>query len=149
MKPEEFDISVRSITELPRLSTIHRWEMMRHSDASPIESAVSVAFDDTPRNDSVALRIGVRYTAMRGAVMRPLLTYFIRVEFNVTDLTHRALVTDNAVYLATGLLPVMLSVSIGALRGMLAIRTAGTFLASHPLPMLSVSDLLRHLAPAS
>lgn len=149
MKPEEFNISVRSITELPRLSTIHRWEMMRHSEASPIESAISVAFDDNHRDDSVALRIGVRYTAMRGAVMRPLLTYFIRVEFAVNDISHHTLMTDNAVYLATGMLPVMLGVSIGALRGMLAIRTAGTFLASHPLPMLSVPDLLRHLAPAS
>ena len=122
---------------------------MRHTASSPIESAVTVAFDEQHAPDTVALRVGVRYTAMRGAVRRPLLTYFIKVEFAVSGLSHKALVTDSAVYLATGLLPLMLNVSIGALRGMLALRTAGTFLSRHPLPVLSTADLLRHIAPAS
>ena len=150
MKPEEFDISIRSISELQQLNVIHRWEMMRHTDSSPVESAVTVAFDEPDgSDDTVALRLGVRYTAMRGDVMRPLLTYFIRVEFAISGVTHRALVTDSAVYLATGLLSVMLNVSIGALRGMLAIRTSGTFLSRHPLPMLSVADLLASLTASA
>lgn len=147
MKHDESDIRLISIAELPRLSAIHRWELLRHPADAPVESAVSVAFDpgDETVPNRVALRLGVRYMSMRGPVMRPLLNYFIRLEFEIADLDHRALLTDTSVYLATGLLPLMLNIGVGALRGMLALRVAGTSLARHPLPILSMARLLESI----
>lgn len=148
MEPEEFDIQIRSIEELPKHSALHRWELLRHPADCPVECTVSVGFDSPTANDCVAMRLTVRYTSMRGGIMRPLLTYSIRVNYGIMDLKHRAMVTDNAVYLAQGLLPLMLSIGIGALRGMVALRTSGTALAGHPLPVLSIPTLLKHLQPA-
>lgn len=39
----------------------------------------------------------------------------------------------------------MLSVSVGALRGMLALRTANTFLANFPLPLLDLTEIMDHM----
>ena len=38
-----------------------------------------------------------------------------------------------------------LSVSVGALRGMLALRTANTFLANFPLPLLDLTEIMDHM----
>ncbi|MCF0213364.1 MAG: hypothetical protein HUK13_02785, partial [Muribaculaceae bacterium] len=55
---------------------------------------------------------------------------------------HKAMVTETSVYLPPELLGTMMSVGIGALRGMVALKTVDTPLAAHPLPIYAVSDLI-------
>lgn len=143
----EFDINITSISENNALSRIHRWEIARYNGAR-VETRLTAAFD-TAGHDRVRLRLGANYIALRGIIARPLLEYVADFEFIVENASHSVMVTENAVYIPPKMLATMLSIGIGALRGMLAVRTRGTFLARHPLPMLSIGDLLQNLQGAS
>lgn len=140
------DITISRISENSKLTTIHRWEIARYK-GSKIETKLTAAFD--MHGDKINLRLGATYWAIRGIIARPLLRYVIDVEFNVDDADHQVMVTENAVYIPPELLGVMLSLGIGALRGMLALRTANTFLANYPLPVMSTAELLQNLQGAS
>lgn len=136
------EITISRITENSKLSSIHRWEIARYK-GSKVETKLTANFD--MRDGKVKLQLGAAYWAIRGIIARPLLRYFIDIDFEVADVEHRVMVTETAVYIPPELLGVMLSLGIGALRGMLAIRTANTFLADYPLPVMSTADLLQNL----
>ena len=58
------------------------------------------------------------------------------------------MVTPTAVYVPQKLLGLLLSVSVGALRGMVARCTSGTFLEKYPLPVFDISELLKNIRGA-
>ena len=135
------DLKLVSIEEVRDRSAIHRWELLRY-DGSPIDIKIVTGFEESDEKNVLSMLLGVRYTAMREDLRRPLLTYFIRVKAQVNDIVHKALVTDSSVYLPPDLLATLMGVGIGALRGMVALKTVDTPLAEHPLPLYAVSDLI-------
>ncbi|MCF0219749.1 MAG: hypothetical protein HUK14_08200 [Muribaculaceae bacterium] len=135
------DIKLVSIEEVRDRSSIHRWELLRY-DGSPIDIKIVTGFEECAEKNMLSMILGVRYTAMREDLRRPLLTYFIRLKARVNDIVHKALVTESSVYLPPDLLATLMGVGIGALRGMVALKTVDTPLAEHPLPIYAVSDLI-------
>lgn len=135
-----------SINEDKRLTRINRWEMARY-DGSEVEMTLTAAFDSAG-HDRLAVTLGAKCRAIRGAIARPLMDYFIRVVFDVADAGERVMVTPNAVYIPPRILGVIMGVGVGALRGMMAARTAGTRLAARPLPVFSLEKLLASMGGA-
>lgn len=75
-----------------------------------------------------------------------ILDYNIRVYFEIEPFD--SLRTDDGkdIALPPSLMTLMYGVAIGALRGMLAQRLAGTMLEAYPLPLVNISELVsRHL----
>jgi len=81
-------------------------------------------------------------------VRRPLLDFAVATEFEVDNFDRHfahALDRDRMVDLPPSVLTLMLGVSIGALRGMIAQRTKGTPLESSPLPLINITSLVSRL----
>lgn len=142
------DIQVSSVRELRRLCEVHRWELLIF-DNSPVDIEISVDFVRTP-DRSLRLQIGAHYTYLRAQVMRPLLDYVTEVVFRIPDLDDIADITDSGEMLIDPeALAMMMGIGLGALRGMVALRTEGSALEKRPIPIMSIAELITQLAPAA
>lgn len=134
------------IREIRSASPLSRLALLRYSGEG-VTVRLSAAFsrpDAVPHR--VSLRLGARYTVIHRMMERTLLDYEIEVVFALTDETVCDLDVDNDfVTLEPWMARLMLSVGIGALRGMLAVRTAGTMLTHFPLPLMSLDALIEAL----
>ena len=84
---------------------------------------------------------------MRGMIRRPLLSYAAEAVFEIPGLAEYAMgiPSGDRVELPPAVMTLMLGVGIGAIRGLIAQRTAGTVLESRPLPLINVSGLVSRL----
>lgn len=140
MKDSEYNIRIANVRELPDATSISRWEIMRYSGGE-ISVTLKSKFTGGVEEDIVALRLEVIYSYMRGMMRHRLLRYSIAVDFEVPDAGAFS-IDDTGMDIPPRLMTLMYSSAIGAMRGMLALRTAGTFLKDYPLPLINISALV-------
>ncbi|MCM1111035.1 MAG: hypothetical protein NC336_07505 [Clostridium sp.] len=143
MKDDKLNIRLARMTELTDQSELHRWELLRYSGGE-VHVGLDLKLQRRSR-DIVALTVAAHYTTVRSLVRRPLLDLAVESLFTVDGLSEVADFSGGEAVLPAGLLSAMLSVAIGGLRGMIALRTADTFLANYPLPIYDLRTLLPHL----
>lgn len=150
----EIGIKVCDIHEDRSLSKIYRWEMMlMHQSVKPeIDVDLLVSFVTPENSDVVRLRIGALFTGLRGQIRRRLMDYYIDADFKVDTLEYadiRKADEFQDIMFSSESLRLMLSITLGALRGMVALRTAGTLLADYPLPIYDLDVLTEKLVVSS
>lgn len=141
---DEFDIRLIDISEVKRASVIHHWETMCY-EGGKVNVALSASFNMCRESSEAIITVGVHYTTLRSQVIRKLMDYAVRARFEISDIKGLVDIEYGDILLPPGLLHLMLSVSVGALRGMLALRTANTFLANFPLPLLDLTEIMDHM----
>lgn len=143
MENQELEIQIISVAE--NRSELYRWEIMRHDGVAPVEVALTTDFHVDPETRHVTLELGVHYTSVRAQVMRRLMDHVMSVCFAVRPIggpqTPSLMVTPEIIRMILG-------VALGASRGMIALRTAGTFLARHPLPLYDLRTLVDNILGA-
>ena len=87
-------------------------------------------------------RSGVRYIRHRNFIGQELLFYRIAVVYKIEKLGDFVKLENSQVTVDTRLLALLLSISIGSMRGMLALRTQNTVFKNYPLPLINVSEIL-------
>lgn len=144
-RKRDMEIDVVAVAEDASRTSVHRWEIARYS-GSPVVLTLTAAFDlPTEGRGDIMLTVVARYSASRSGLARPLISCAVKIVFKVADAPHCVMVTPDAVYLPPDLLGSMMGIGIGALRGMLALKSAGTFLSSHPLPVMSMGELISNM----
>ena len=93
--------------------------------------------------------VGVSYITTYRLMQERLLQYTVAAVFEFDDCEGHVSVGGDSCMINTSTMVMMLGVTIGSLRGMLALRTAGTFLKNHPLPIINISELVSRLAYGS
>lgn len=78
-----------------------------------------------------------------------LLTYEIKSTFEVGEMEAVVCVRDYSVSVAPELLSILVGVSIGTLRGMLVLKSADSFFANYPLPIINITELIASLQTAN
>lgn len=147
MKQEELDIRLVSLRESKENTKLHRWEFMRY-EGGTVDVELSTGFRINRRHHTVTLILGAHYTTLRSQIVRRLLDYVVEAEFEVSDLESVIEEESGEVLLTTDMLAMMLSVGVGAMRGMIALRTANTFLVHYPLPVYNVGMLIDNIVAA-
>lgn len=141
----EINIRISKVLELKERNSINRWEMMR-CNGSGISVSLQSRFEEVEGIHSVALTVGTRYFGTRSQMRHDILDYNIRVYFEIESFDSLRTGSGNDISLPPSLMTLMYGVAIGALRGMLAQRLAGTMLEAYPLPLVNISELVsRHL----
>lgn len=141
VKASEVHITINGIRELKARNVYHRWVSLRHTGL-PVWVSISADFSANRSKNVCVMTLGAHYRTLRSQIMRDLLDYFIEVTFDVDDLGTLIDEADGEMLVPKGLLSLMLGIGIGALRGMLALRTSGTFLVHYPLPIISIADMI-------
>ncbi len=121
--------------------------MMRY-DGAPVEVNLTTSFNKIAASGIVTLRLGVHYTTMRSQIVRKLLDYVIEADFEISGQDFDAEMSDEDMIVPADLLALMLGISIGAARGMIALRTQRTFLRHYPLPVYNLDTLIDNILVA-
>lgn len=140
VKDMEYNIRIANVSEVPSGISLSRWEIRRYAGGE-ITVGLTSRFTGHADRRVVTLVIGASYTCMRHMMRHRLLDYTIAVDFEL-DRFDEILIEEGGMSVPPRLMALMYSVAIGALRGMLAMRTAGTFLSDYPLPLINVSALV-------
>lgn len=88
-------------------------------------------------NDSFGLNFGVRYE-IHGEVVLESTYSFV---FEVKNLKDFIAFNDDSSITVNHIMPHLLSVVVGTMRGILVVKTAGTNFAKYPLPMIDINNL--------
>ena len=137
MKATELDIKLLRIEE--DSTHFYRWELMRY-EATPVDVSLTSDFSYRAGRRLVSLRLTARYTTFRNQMNRRLLDYVVNSEFEL--LGPDAEVSVEELVVDTELVRLMLGVALGAMRGMISLRTANTFLSHFPLPIYNINELM-------
>lgn len=148
MRHSELDIRILKITEVPGKCHLNRWELMRYAgNENEISVDLHARVDIDSKVDCLSLRLGTVYTYLRSMVKRPLLDFTIEAQFEIPSIDDFVSFNDDhdKVDLPPSLMSLVLSVALGALRGMIAQKTVGTALEYRPLPLVNLSSLVSRL----
>ncbi|MDE6322763.1 MAG: hypothetical protein K2L46_00205 [Paramuribaculum sp.] len=139
MESQELDIRLLKLEEDPDRTHFYRWEMMRF-EGTPVDVKLMSDFSHHTGSNIIHLSLTARYTTLRSQICRHLLDYTVGADFELhcpgAETTNEEMIVD------AHLVRLMFSVALGALRGMLALRTSHTFLANYPLPVYNVDSLM-------
>ncbi len=139
MNTHELDIRLIKIEEDSESTHLYRWELMRYEN-TPVDVSLTSDFIYRANKNVVTVKLSTRYTTLRGQMTRRLLDYSILATFEAAGADSVA--DTEELIVDTEVVKMMLSIALGALRGMLALRTANTFLAHYPLPIYDMRSLI-------
>lgn len=147
MADKELNLRLVSIKEDAESTRMYLWEVLRY-EGSSVDVELSTEFGRNPERGTVTLEIVARYTALRGQIVRRLLDYGAIGEFEVKYDDGSDMDPNDEVVLTSDAVRLMLSITLGALRGMVAVKASNTFLSRYPLPIYDMNELLDNVMSA-
>lgn len=141
----DIEVSLVSIRQVPERTKIFS-RAIRHYAGGEVGVSLRTWLTPIRGKDEVELTAEVVYSD-RGTMMHSImLTYCVAARFAFSDAENLFNIDGDRLLIPHHLLTLMLGTVIGALRGMIALDTAQTTLASYPLPLLNVADLAATLS---
>ncbi len=142
MEQENVNIQMRliSISELDFRMSLGK------IDDSIAPSDIKIGFanqvDPDIENNKIAINFGVRYEIAGELVLDTIYRFL----FEVKDLAKYIVAYDNEGITINYIMPHILSLAVGTMRGILVVKTAGTILSKHPLPIIDANVLTINLS---
>lgn len=141
----DIEVSLVSIRQVPERTKIFS-RAIRHYAGGEVGVSLRTWLTPIRGKYEVELTAEVVYSD-RGTMMHSImLTYCVAARFAFSDAENFFDIDGDRLLITHHLLTLMLGTVIGSLRGMIALDTAQTSLASYPLPLLNVADLAASLS---
>lgn len=131
------------MVEVTERTRFHRWEMIRYSGGE-VNVELSARFVRT-EPDQLTIELEARYTSVRNLLRRELLAFTSATTFAIHGLDAVSDFSDNELLIPEHLAASLMGIALGGLRGMIALRTADTFLANFPLPIVNLRSLVSNM----
>ena len=106
-----------------------------------IQIGFSTQIQPDVENDIFNMIFGTRYELDGDVVLESIYKF----EFEVKDL-RQFIVNNNQNITGKHIMPHLLNVAVGTMRGILVVKTAGTNFSKYPLPMIDVNQLNSNLS---
>ena len=100
---------------------------------------------DEVDKDRISIAFRVRYELKK----EPVLESVYRFVFEVKNLAGFVSFHENGSFTIKHLMPHLLSVAVGTMRGILVVKTAGTSLSNYPLPIIDANELNTFLSSSN
>ena len=136
MEIPSIQLSLEHIEELDFTCPAAKKSINIGKEIIPVKFVVNI-YPDVKR-DYFKLITGVRYIRRRNFIGQDR----IAVVYKIEKLRDFVKLENSQVIVDTRLLALLLSISIGSMRGMLALRTQNTVFKNYPLPLINVSEIL-------
>lgn len=137
---EDIEIQLTRIAEVGDLSHISK-RAIRHFGSASAKASLSARLIPAVEADSLSLLLSVSFRNTATEDHPVLLQETVLAEFSVGDIASHIDLDSECIRVPRHMLTLMLSITLGALRGMVALRTAGTPLASCPIPIMDITDI--------
>ncbi len=99
--------------------------------------------DIQKQNKVLVLHLLTKYTYPIDGVDAKILELTSANYFEIKNLNDVISIEENRFTDKANILPTLLGISIGTIRGIMVVKTAGTALANYPLPIVSPADILK------
>lgn len=144
MEETEFKITLLDVGEVEGASVVNRRASLR-AFGKPVQVDMTVRVVPDLEKSTVSLVVTASYIA-EGKIMRErLLTCSAFATFEIEELRKHIEVSGEEVVVGARLMMMMLGIAVGALRGIIAVRIAGTPLYNRPLPIIDLTALMYRL----
>lgn len=144
MTESSIEYRLLAVKEIPEGTAINRRSARRFA-GKPISLDLAVRLVPEVEKSMVSLVVTCSYI-YKGVLRRErLLTCSALATFEVPELKKHIERNGENVVVDSPLLMAMLGVAVGALRGIVAVRTAGTALSGSPLPIVDLTALMYRL----
>ncbi|MEE1207094.1 MAG: hypothetical protein UHP27_02860 [Muribaculaceae bacterium] len=144
----EIEVSLIDIAEDAAQSLLNRRAIRRYRGSRVSVNLHARLMPETP-SDRLGISVTVDYRNEDDLFRTLLLSYTVTARFRIAHLSSAVTFDGSSLAIPHHLLTLMLGTTVGALRGMLVLRTAGTPLADYPLPLLNVADLAASLSTSA
>lgn len=140
---EETSINFRllSVREVNGATAINR-RALRRLGRTPVNVDLNVRVVPDFERSMLSLVVSCSYIAVLGLIRTRVLATTSVTTFEVDDLAAHITVEGEEVVLGGKLMMTMLGIAVGALRGIIAVRTADTPLKYRPLPVIDLTALM-------
>lgn len=110
-------------------------------DASKIAIEFGVRLDFKQEREQLVLHLSIKYAYPIENKMKSIVELTTANHFEIKGLKDIIEVKDNKFKDSKGILPTLLGVAIGTIRGILVVKTSGTILTDFPLPIMNPTEL--------
>lgn len=144
MNGDNYSLRLLSIGEIEGGTAINQRAIRRLGNRQASVDMNVRMIPDTS-NNIISLVVTCSYIGIIGLIRERLLTCSAIATFEIENLDENADSDGNDQILNEKIAKTMLSITVGALRGIIAVRTANTPLHNSPLPILNLNALLGRL----
>lgn len=99
-----------------------------------------LGFTINPQTQGSTFNIVMRVEFLYGETKTEIMSYKARIIFDVIGIEAVRKVNNDTIEFRPDFLESILSITIGTLRGMVAVKTAGTILSGFPIPLVEVRE---------
>lgn len=144
MEESQVKLTLLSVNELPDSTVINRSALRRMGNQTVTVDMNVRVIPDLDRS-LISLVVSCSYIAVIGYIRTRILVSSVVATFEVEDLRSHIVSKGGEVIVAGQLMMTMLGIAVGALRGVVAVRTQGTKLRNTPLPIIDLTALMYRL----
>lgn len=108
-----------------------------NTDSEAIQIGFSNKVEPNLANGQISIVFGVRYVIGEDIILESI----YRFTFAVINIDRFVKINKDGSITIMHLMPHLLSVAVGTMRGILVVKSAGTSLSRYPLPMIDVNQL--------
>lgn len=143
---EETAINFRlvSVREVEGATAVNR-RALRRLGRTPVNVDMNVRVVPDLDHSLVSLVVTCSYVAVIGFIRTRVLSCSVVTTFEIEDLRQHIEMQGEEVVVGGKLMMTMLGIAVGSLRGIVAVRTAGTPLRFRPLPVIDLRALMYRL----
>ena len=110
-----------------------------------LQVGMNVLITPNLSDNQIILQITINYHYTENAVLITPLFYIMEIWFSVIDLDRFVEEKGETILIKHELLSMLLGISIGTIRGMIAHRCQDTIFEAYPLPIINITHLRAHL----
>lgn len=144
MNTSSINFSLSSVRELEGATAINK-RALRRLDKTQMNVDMNVRVIPNLERSTVSLVVTCSYVAIMGMIRTRILNCTVITTFEIEDLAAHISLQGEEVVFGGKLMMSMLGIAVGALRGIVSVRTADTPLVKHPLPIIDLSALMYRL----
>lgn len=144
MEESQVKISLVSVNEVPDATVINR-SALRRMGSQTVSVDMNVRVVPDLDNSLISLVVSCSYIAVIGYIRTRILVSSVVATFEIENLRQHVVTKGGEVVVAGQVMMTMLGIAVGALRGVVAVRTQGTKLRNSPLPIIDLTALMYRL----
>ncbi len=144
MDSSAINFRLLSVREVEGATAINR-RALRRLGRTPLNVDMNVRVVPDMEHSLVSLVVTCSYVAVIGLIRTRVLACTVVSTFEIEDLAAHVTLQGEEVLVGGKLMTTMLGIAVGALRGVVAVKTADTVLRYRPLPVVDLTALMYRL----
>ena len=144
MEETEFNITLLSVGEVEGASVVNRRASLK-AYGKPVHVDMTVRVVPDLDKSTVSLVVTASYIVQGKFVRERVLTCSAFATFQIENLRQHVEINGEDIIVGGHLMMMMLGITVGALRGIISVRIAGTPLSNRPLPIIDLTALMYRL----